>query len=149
MPKPGVMQLPVNIFPELKSTYSEDELKHMLIITGMEVNQSGLKIFQTIPELLKNNEVITKKPVSNLLFPIVKNALEKEFIHARLICLLNNTSGAEKIDYIITVVFIADNNNCNFRVADIYLGEPNNGKWADPEYIEQFAKLLDLKTYTR
>ena len=146
MPKPGVIDLPVNIFPKLKDTYTEEQLKHMLIISGMQSDDSALQIFQTIPELLKNKQCISKAAVSSLLFPIVKEALEKEFIHAKLICLLNNSSGQEKISYMITTVFVADKDNRNFKLADVYLGDPESGKWAEKEQVARFATGLSIPT---
>ena len=83
MPKPGIIDLPVKIFPKLKDTYTEEQLKHMLVITGVQADGSALQIFQTVPELLKNNQCISKAAVSSLLFPIVKEALEKENIESR------------------------------------------------------------------
>lgn len=144
MPKPGIIDLPVKIFPKLKDTYTEEQLKHMLVITGVQANGSALQIFQTVPELLKNNQCISKAAVSSLLFPIVKEALEKEFIHAKLICLLNNSSGQEKISYMITTVFVADKDNKNFKLADVYLGDPAQGKWADRDQVARFASGLSI-----
>ena len=149
MSKPGVMQLPTKLFPDLQDKYTAEELKHMLIICGLDVNGSGLMIFQTVPDLLKSNGVITKQEVSKLLYPIVVNAMEKEFVHAKLICLLNNSSGEQKLDYCITTVFIGDAKNSNLKLADVFLGEHSSGSWANEEQVKQFSDSLGIPVYLR
>ena len=147
MAKPGVIQLPAKLFPDLQDKYTADELKHMLIILGMDVNNSGLMLFQTVPDLIKTNEVISSKEVSYLLYPVVKTAMTKEFIHAKLICLLNNSSGGQKMDYCVTTVFIADDKNNNLKLADVFLGEHNTGVWANSDQVKQFATSLGIPVY--
>lgn len=149
MPKPGVITLPINIFPKLQEKYTKTELKHMLLLCGIDVNDSGLQVFQTVPQLLERNEVITTKEVAYLIYPIVRTAITKEFVHAKFICLLNTSSGGEKMDYMVTAVFIGDNKNENIKLADLYLGEPDNGTWADEEQVKRFAESMNVKYYTR
>ena len=149
MAKPGVVTLPIKVFPELKDTYTEQEKKNMLILTGMDMNGSGLQVFQTTPELLVNNEAIANQDISKTLFPITANAMEKEFIHAKFICLLNNSSSGDNIDYVFTAVFIADDNKRNFKLADVYLGEPGKGSWATEEQVKRVADGLMIQQYTK
>lgn len=149
MSKPGTIKLPVKIYPQLLDKYTEEEKKHMLVLTAMDINKGGLQIFQTVPELMDAGEVITAKEIAMLAFPIVKNAINGEYVHAKLICLLNNTTGAEKEqqDYMLSLVFIADKDNKNFKLADIFFGEPEHGAWAKEEDVEVFAKSLTVPVY--
>ena len=149
MPKPGIVKLPANIYPKLQDKYTEHELKHILVLTAMDINNGGLQVFQTVPELMKNNEVISGKDVALLAFPIVNNAIKSEYVHAKLICLLNNASGEQKEqhDYLLTTVFIADDKNKNFKLADVFFGEPENGAWAKDADVELFAKSMNIPYY--
>jgi hypothetical protein len=151
MVKPGTIKLPTNLCPKLKDTYTEEELSHMLILIGLDINKQGLQIFQTTPELTKDNDYITSQEIAFLSFPIVKTAMKDEFIHTKLICLLNNASGQEKeqTDYMVTVVYIADKDNKNLKVADIFFGDPEAGMWATPEQVELFAKSMNVPVYVR
>ena len=38
MPKPGIVKLPANIYPKLQDKYTEHELKHILVLTAMDIN---------------------------------------------------------------------------------------------------------------
>ena len=149
MGKPGTIKLPTALCPKLQDKYTDSELKHMLILTGLDINKGGLQIFQTTPDLLPTNEYITTKDIAFLSFPIVKNAMKLEYVHAKLICLLNNASGAsqESSDYMVSVVYIADKDNKNFKVADIFFGEPDNGMWATQDKVELFAKSMNMEVY--
>lgn len=152
MGKPGTIQLPQALCPKLQDKYTDEELKHMLILVGLDINKQGLQVFQTVPSLLDTNEYITTKEISFLSFPIVKKAMKDEYVHAKLICLLNNASGqaeAEQGDYMVSVVYIADNQNKNFKVADVYFGEPDNGVWATSDKVELFAKSMNMEPYVR
>ena len=128
MPKPGVIKLPATIYPKLQTKYTETELKHMLVLTAMDINNGGLQVFQTVPELMGNDEVISAKEVALLAFPIVNTAMRTEYVHAKLICLLNNASGENKEpqDYLLTAVFIGDDKNKNLKLADLFW---RTGNW--------------------
>lgn len=151
MGKPGTVQLPQALCPKLQDKYTKEELEHMLILVGLDINKQGLQIFQTTPDLLANREYITSKEIAFLTFPIVKNAMKDEYVHAKLICLLTNASGqAEDAgDYMISVVYIADKNNKNFKVADVFFGEPETGTWAPDDKVELFANSMNVGTYHR
>lgn len=148
MPKPGIIKLPCKLFPNLKDTYTDKELKHMLVISCSDINGTGLKMLHTLPNLIPNDEVLSTKPVVTLLYPIVKTAMEKEYIHGKLVCLLNTSEGTEKMDYMITTVFIGDDKDENLKLADVFMGEPETGSWALPDQIKQFADALNVAVYT-
>ena len=151
MAKPGTIQLPKALCPALQEKYTEDELKHMLIITGLDINKNGLQLFQTTPALLPTNEYITTKEIAFLAYPIVRIAMRDEYVHAKLICLLNNASGQEEeqTDYMVTVVYIADKDNKNLKVSDVFFGDPESGMWAPKDKVELFAKSMNMETYKR
>ena len=49
----------------------------------------------------------------------------------------------------VTVVYIADKDNKNLKVADIFFGDPEAGMWATPEQVELFAKSMNVPAYVR
>lgn len=146
---PGTIRLGLPLFPKLQDKYTQDELDHMLLITGMDMQNSGLKLFQTTPELSKNNLVITTKTVAGVKYPITKTAMEKEFVHAKYISMLNTAAGKDPVDYVVTSVFIGDKNNKNLKLADVFLGDSELGNWLDDEQVQLFAKSMNIGYYVR
>lgn len=152
MLKQGTIKLNDNFFPKLNDTWTKEEKDRMLIITCID-DGNGLSLFQSVPGLAEKSICISYKEqyraMINLLYPHITNAIEKEFVHTKLICLLNNASGEEKKTepYKITFIFICDEEGMNFKLASIFTGDTDQGTWATNEQVEGFASCLQMPVY--
>lgn len=148
----GIVQLPNGFFPALPSEFTEEEKKNMLILTGFDTG-SGLSLIQTVPELMAENKCLaysaTYKPMIDLYYPIIKSAMNDEFIHARVIAMLNNATGESKElePYKVTFLFICDDSHKNFKLAGIFTGETNQGQWIPKESLAGFSMCLSIKLH--
>ena len=152
MLKQGIIQLPNQVFPTIPSQFTEDEKKRMLIIMGFDFGK-GLSILQTIPELAEKAQCIAYsdkyKALINLYFPIIKSAMNDEYVHARVISALNNATADEKEpNYQMTFLFICDEKNHNFKLAGIFTGDTDHGVWVADEVVNGMAAVLSMPVYT-
>lgn len=153
MLKVGVIQLPKNIkfFPPLKDNYTDEEKQHMLVIVGFNTGE-GLSLLQSVPGMLEENKVISyaekHRAAINLVYPMIDTAMNKEYVHARVITMLNDASAdQEKPNYKVTFVFICDKDNKNFKLADIFTGDTDQGSWASAEMVKGIAAALNMPVY--
>jgi hypothetical protein len=152
----GITKLTTNVFPELQG-YTNAEKDRALLLYGVDYG-TGLTLLQTIPKLAVNGEVLLYNTATRLRFPMLETAIEKEYIHAKVICALNNALGADtkagisaenSLTYAVVFVFIHDGHNKNFKLADMFLGEIACGHWANVEQVRQMAVALQVPYYTK
>jgi len=151
MLKQGIVQLPEGFFPKLEAKWTNEDKKRMLIITGFDLGK-GLSIVQSIPELAEQDQCIAYsdkyKAMINLYYPIIKEAIGTEFVHARVISLLNNAAGEEETpNYKMTFVFLCDENNKNFKLGGIFTGDTDQGQWVPAEALTGMAGLLSMPVF--
>ncbi len=149
--KQGVVQLKKGIFPQLADTWTKEEKEHMLILTGFDFGE-GLSLLQTVPELLAEDKCLAYsdkyKAAIDLYYPIIESSMTKEFIQAKVISLLNAASAdQEKPSYMMTFLFICDDNYSNFQLAGIYSGAAGQGQWVGPEVVKGIAASLSMPGY--
>jgi len=147
----GIVQLPDGFFPKLEDKWTDEDKQHMLIITGFDLGK-GLSVVQSTPELAEKQQSIAYsekyKAMINLYYPIVKEAINTEFVHARVISLLNNAAGEEESpNYKMTFVFLCDKDYKNFKLGGIFTGDTDQGQWVPEETLTGMAGLLSMPVF--
>lgn len=154
MLKQGTVQLVEGFFPKLQDTWSTEEKNRMLIISCVD-DGNGLSLFQSVPELSEKDICISYKDqykaAVGLLYPHIRVAIEEEYVHAKLIYLLNTASGSEEkaVSYKITFIFICDDECKNFKLAGIFTGDTKDGMWAPEDKVAEFASSINMQAYKR
>lgn len=151
MLKQGIIQLPTGFFPKLQEHWNDDEKAHMLLITGFDVGD-GLSLVQSVPELYKEDKCIAYakrfQAAVDLAYPIVDTSMNKEYVQAKVIAMLNAASADdEKPSYKVTFAFICDAKYLNFKLAGIFTGDTDQGSWAAPDVVKGIAAALNMPVY--
>ena len=151
MLKQGVVNIKEGVFPKLEDKWTDHEKEHMLILLGIDVGK-GLALIQTVPELMEQNKCLAyserDKAAINLYYPIIDSSMNKEFIQAKVIALLNAATADEKNPaYAITFVFICDDEYKKFKLGAIFQGDPSQGTWAPESVVTGLAATLSMEAY--
>lgn len=140
-----VTKTDAGLFP-LKSTefLTENEKKNIIQITAIEPgDNSGLKLFVSLPELWQNCEVIkyndeTKDEVIKT-YPIFDEAMNKELLVSRILTMLAGLSGMPGVPkglaWQIVMYFKYDKDaEAKFTLVRVYRGvaDQKGSTWADP-----------------
>lgn len=140
-----VTKTDAGLFP-LKSTdtLTETEKQQVIQVVALEPgDNSGLKLFVSLPELWANNEVLkyneeTKEEVLKK-YPIFDEAMNKELLIPRILTMLAGLSGMPGVPkglaWQIVMYFKYDKDaNAKFTLVRVYRGvaDQKGSTWADP-----------------
>jgi len=149
--KTGVVQLKQGTFPKLQDGWTDFEKEHMLLLLAVDVGE-GLHLIQTVPELMVEDKCLAysdrNKAAIDLYYPIIETSMNKEFIQAKIICMLNAAMADEKNpSYEVLFQFICDKDYKNFKLAGIFQGEASQGVWAPEQVVAGIASNLSMEVY--